>query len=313
MAIKPELESWIKALPEDTQKLLRPELEKDEVQKIVSETVMLRSDYSRNLDQSKKEVESAKLAAAQQAEAAKQGYDQFRQVEQERVNKYVTDTNQKLIQQQNQLKAYEDRLGSLVNQGLITQEEAAISKQDFIIQQQNQPVVQQPDRKYVSEEVLRKTSDELKGYGVSATAVINDIADAHFDLFGQRLSREELVAKTYEVNEKRRLLKQPEMKVAEVWRAIYDVDKKREELQKTSDDARIKAAVDEALVKDRSERAIAGDSAPFSGLNSNGDKHLLEIFSSQDGKARSMGVSATVAKVIEARRNGTLGKSLAGG
>jgi hypothetical protein len=212
------------------------------------------------------------------------------------VNKFYEDNNAALKAERDQRVAYEARLKDLVTQGLITTEEATVAKADFVAHQTAQPAID--TKRFVSKDDLDSTIGNTYIQNARNIAKINDIADAHFDLFGTRLSRDELVQATLDANEGSKKV----VTIEEVWAKKYGVAEKRAELQKTSDEARIKSAVDEALVRDRSERAIAGDNAPYSGLDDGANKHILSIFSSKEGSSRGLGVSPTVAKASEAFR-----------
>jgi len=306
MPIKPELKEWMDKLPlsENVKTILSGELEKDEVQTKFLDSYVPRSSFSKELDKKDQEVQTAKQqieAERKAALVAKQSYETFQQSEQKKVNDWYEKNNKALLAAQSQLKAYEARLGDLVSQGLITPEEASVAKTDFIQQQQAQPPV---ERKYVSKEDLDSTIGNTYIQNARNIAKINDIADAHFDLFGTRLSRDELVQATLDANEGSKKV----VTIEEVWAKKYDVATKRAELQKAADEARIKSAVEEAVTRDRSERAISGDNAPYSGLDDSGNKHILSMFSSKDGKHRAMGVSPGVAAATEAWRQGRLGK-----
>lgn len=305
MPIKPELKEWMDRLPisEEAKKLLSPELEKDDVQNKFFETMVPRSTYSKDLDkkdqEARQQIENERKAAL----AAKQSYETFQQNEQKKVNDWYAKNNAQLVAEQNQRKAYEAKLADLVRQGLIDPEEATVAKQEFIQQQQAaQPPAE--TKKYVSKEDLESTIGGTYIQNARNIAKINDIADAHFDLFGTRLSRDELVQATLDANEGSKKV----VTIEEVWAKKYGVAEKRAELQKLAEEQRIKAAVEEAVVRDRSERAIEGGNAPFNGLDDSGNKHILSIFSSKDGKHRAMGVSPGVAAATEAWRQGKLGK-----
>jgi len=309
MPIKPELKEWLDRLPlsEDTKKLLSPELEKDEVQNKFFETMVPRSEYSKTLNAKDQEAKQLIENERKITLMTKNSYDTFKANEEKRVREFYDATNAQLLAAQKQAKAYESRLGELVNQGLITTEEATVAKTEFIQQQIQQPPI---ERKYVSKEDLDSTIGNTYIQNARNIAKINDIADAHFDLFGTRLSRDELVQATLDANQGSSKV----VTIEEVWAKKYGVDAKRTELSKVAEDARIKAAVDEALVRDRSERAIEGSGAPYTGLDDGGNKHILSMFSAKDGAHRGMGVSPSVARATEAYRqkqavssNGTAG------
>jgi hypothetical protein len=296
MAIKPELKEWMDKLPlsDNVRTILAGEMEKDEVQKAMEQSMVPRSTFSKELDKKDQEVaaqrqqiEADKKAAA----AAKQSYETYLASEQKRVNEFYDKNNKALIAEQNQRKAYETQLGKLVADGLITPEEATVAKTEFV---PTQPVNPTPSPRYASKEELAQSLEQTQFQNVHAIARINDIADAHFDLFGTRLNRQELVQATLDAGGKK--------KVEEVWAEKYGVEARRAELQKAADEARIKAAVDEAVVRDRSERMIEGGNAPYSGLDDGQDKHLLSLFSSKDGVSRGLGVTPGVAKAVEAYR-----------
>lgn len=309
MPIKPELKQWMDSLPlsEDVKKLLSPELEKDEVGKKVLETVMLRSDYSRALDQKTQEVESFKQQATREVEAKKAGWDSFKATEEAKAKKFYEDAQAQIRQANADKAAYAQRLSDLVAQGLINAEEAAIAKTEFNQRTdagtQIQQPVSQPAAKYVAKDEVQQLIGNTHLQNVQASARINDIADAHFDLFGVRLNRQELVEKTLEVNRQRRALGQDEVYVQDVWRSVYGVDAKRQEIEQIQRQKEKEEYAAEQVTRALSERAQAGDSAPYSGLDSNGDKHILSIFSSKDGKSRGMGVSPTVAAAAQAYRD----------
>jgi hypothetical protein len=314
MPIKPELKEWLDRLPlkDEVKSILNGELEKDEVQTKFFETMVPRSEYSKTLNAKDQEVAAQRqqLEVDQRAaQAAKQSYDTFKASEEKRVQKFYADANAQLAAEQAQRKAYERRLGELVAQNLITQEEATVAKQEFVPQAPVPPVAPE-GRKYVTEDKLLEAVGTTQTQYVHAIAKINDIADAHFDLFGVRLNRQELVDKTLQLSKTN-----PGVKVEQVWAETYKVQEKQAELAKQAEESRIKAAVDEALVRDRSERAIAGDNAPYSGLDDpiTGHKHILSIFSEKDGRSRGLGVSPTVAKAAEAYRqkqaSGSAGKT----
>lgn len=297
MAIKPELEAWIKTLPEATQKLLMPEFEKEEVQKTIGAHFVPRSEVSKALDTKDQEVAAQRqqLEADQRAaQAAKQSYDTFKASEEKRVQKFYADTNAALANEQAQRKAYEKRLGDLVSQGLITQEEATVAKQEFTPVPAAQPPVE--TKKYVSKDDLESTIVGSYAQNARNIARLNDIASLHQELFGERLNQRELVETA--------LKSEGNKTVEQIWAEKYGVEQKRAELQKAQFEAEKKAAIEEALVRDRSERAIAGDNAPYSGLDDpvTGHKHILSIFSEKDGKSRGLGVSPAVAKATEAWR-----------
>lgn len=290
MAIKPELKEWMDRLPlsEEAKKLLTPELEREEVQTKFFETMVPRSTYSRDLNNKDQEV----LTAKQQATTAKQTYDTYLATEQKKVNDWYAQHNKTLVAEQAQRKAYETRLGELVQQGLITQEEATVAKAEFT---PTTPVSPAPDtRRLVSKDDLATVIEQNQFQNVHAIARINDIADAHFDLFGTRLNRQELVQATLDAGGKK--------KVEEVWAEKYGVAEKRAELQQAKIEADKKAAIEEALVRDRSERMMEGSNAPYSGLDDGQDKHLLSMFSAKDGNHRGLGVTPGVAKAVEAYR-----------
>ncbi len=293
MAIKPELKEWLDKMPlsDNVKTILNGELEKDDVQNKFLDVMVPRSTYSRDLNNKDQEARQLVEAEKKAALAAKQSYETFQANEQKKVNDFYKKNNDALITEQNQRKAYEARLGELVSQGLITSEEATVAKAEFT--PAAQPLATRDEAKrYVSKEDLAQTVEQTQFQNVHAIARINDIADAHFDLFGTRLNRQELVQATLDAGGKK--------KVEEVWAEKYGVEQKRQELSKAQFEAEKKAAIEEALVRDRSERMVEGSTAPYTGLDDGSDKHLLSLFSSKDGNHRGLGVTPGVAKAVEA-------------
>lgn len=319
MPVKPELKTWMDSLPlsEETKKLLAGDLEKDEVQKVVSETVMARSDYSRKLDENKTlqtQLENDRKATNDERTAV----TRWKQEEEARVKKWHADNQAALAKEANQKKAYEAKLAKMVSDGWITPEEAQISNADFIANQpitQSQPVDRDGRGRFVSPDDLIAANAETRNMSVHAIAKINDLADQHFDLFGTRMNRQELVDLTLQMAEDARVNRRAIPKVEDVWRVHYKVDEKREEVRQAKIDLDKKAFAEEAVIRDRSERALAGDNAPYTKLDDKaGNQHLLGLLSnSKDGSARAMGVSPTVAKAVEAYRSGKLGSGTSTG
>lgn len=303
--MKPSLQKWFDTLPiksEEARNALKTQLEDPEVEKIVEESVMLRSDYSRTMNEGQQKVQKA----LQDAEQLKTSYATFRQQEEAKVQQFYKENRAALAKANAEKTAYATRLTALVNEGVVSPEEAAIAQDEFLAAQNaaalrdaNAGANPDPVRKVVTEEKLKEALGSSQTQFVHAIGTINDIADRHFDLFGKRLNRAELIQATYAAGGNKTVI--------DVWKEKYGVETREAELAAAAHKKELDDAIAEALVRDRSERAIAGETAPYSSLDSGGDKHILSIFSAKDGKARAMGVSPAVAKASEAyRRNQAL-------
>lgn len=133
-----------------------------------------------------------------------------------------------------------------------------VSRQDLVSDLGDlQPEPKRGDSAPDFEALLAKSRTEamqLANRTLDAGFEIDDLLDEHQELFGKRIRRAELAAKIREV-----AAQNPKVTNREVWEKTYGVAAKRDEIAKATRQKDIDAAVQEALVKDRTDRMMNPD------------------------------------------------------
>lgn len=246
---KAELQTWmdglVKAgnLSEEQAKLLSGTLEKPEVQEFVGGSMLRQEDYSVHMnqlaeDRKKQEAEyTEKNAGADRFQASLVTFKSEADASVLKANERVTAADQART-------SLTQRVQSLAAQYGIDDTELATA-----IAASPAPAANPPaggpavPNGGVSDEVLKgyvKAEDFNKGARqyVDLTAVLNDMADEHAELFGKRLSRKELVDEALSTGKT----------IEQVWEAKYNVTERRTQLAKEVQEAHDKKLVDDATV-----------------------------------------------------------------
>jgi hypothetical protein len=271
MALKPELESWLKqvsakASPE-LSALLTKELEKDELATVWKDTVMARSDYSRAQDELRKEGEKLTAEANQrkhEAEALLKANTDWRTTN---VAAYEQALKAK-EQADAELTLHRAKIKTLAEQGLIDPNDPSLIVSNQQVVKKEEPKVNHLTQEAFEAELAKREMSYVKGM-----TYFEDLADEHFQLTGQRLKRTELVTE---------LEKSPGLSLQQVWEKKYNIPQIKADLAEKQIQERIAKEVAESIAKDRSERATDVHAFRPRELDSDGEnKHILSLFQNQ--------------------------------
>ncbi len=243
---KADLQKWmddlVKAgnLSEEQAKVLSGTLEKPEVLEFVGGSMLRQEDYSGHMNQlAEDRKKQEKDYSDKDAEVTRfqTSLATFKTEADEAVDK----ANKRVTVAEQVRAAQTQRIQSLATQYGIDDAELTAAIAASPAPAANPPSGDGAPSSGVSEETLKgyvKAEDFNKGARqyVDLTAVLNDMADEHRELFGTRLSRKELVDEAVSTGKT----------IEQVWEAKYNVTERRTQLAKESAEKHDKDLVDKA-------------------------------------------------------------------
>lgn len=239
---KADLQKWmddlVKAgnLSEEQAKLLSGTLEKPEVIEFVGGSMLRQEDYSVHMNQlaeDRKKQEKDYKTRDDEVTRFQTSLVTFKG----EADKQVTEANKRVTVADQARESQAQRIQSLAAQYGI--EDAELTVAVVASNPPANPPSGGAAPSGISDEVLKgyvKSEDFNKGarHYVDLTAVLNDMADEHVELFGTRLSRKELVDEALSTGKT----------IEQVWEAKYNVTERRTQLVKESAEKHDKELVD---------------------------------------------------------------------
>src|SRR4030095_1198363 len=286
--MKQELKSWFDQvapkLSENVRTIITAELEKnEEAANVLRDTVMARSDYSRAQDELRKEKETAQ-AARQQSEAWYNTLNTWK-TDQE---KLVAEAIEAKKLADAELASHRARIKALAEQGLIDPNDPSLQEVHKPTPAGSAAAVQSSLTQEAIEALLAKKEAAMGSNFADAFTFFEDLVDEHYQLFGTRLKRQELLAD---------LKKDPNSTLQQVWEKKYNVPQVRQELAEKAIQERIAKATEEAIAKDRSERATDAHAFRPRDMESDGEnQHILSLFNSNANVANQSSEAVRAAR-----------------
>jgi hypothetical protein len=283
MPLKKEVEDWIKSLPlkKEFKEAFEKELENDELQTKVRESVMFRPDYSRSMDQLKADREKLEGEVAQ-AKANADGLFNANMKWREDNAKVYQDTLAVAQERERQLLEYNQRLKYLVDTGQL---DPRLLEGTANPPPSNHGTPPANPQQYLTPQQMQQALLEKEKQFAYAVANIEDMADQHKTLFGQSLNRKELISD---------MLKSGKS-LEDVWKEKYKVDDKMKEIADKDFNDKIAAARADERTKVLSEN-MASPGGPVSrAMDSGLDRHIMNIVKPTQGAGTSDAVKAAMA------------------
>lgn len=274
MALKhQDLETWLKSLPlsDEIKQKLEDELGADETKQVkVRETVLARSDYSRNMDalrDERKKLEDEVARAASESQALIQANTKWK-TDNEGV---FIKTQKKAEKLQAKVDAYNKKLAMLAAQGVIDPDDLDI---EIAPDQTTQQVVSDPQTgRFITKEELNNLRRSEEATQFKALAVFEDLNDEHQKLFGERLKRTEVLD----------ALAKSGKNLRPWWEETFKVKEKRDELAKAEEEKRFNERLATEKTKWISEHSVPAGGGPTIIPGGLSKQHILSTLPKASG------------------------------